>query len=187
MIRSDIFRARRIVNKAYAVAKALVVAEEIKTVYYRLERLLHSIPKAVNVDRRPGVKTLKRKLDDIYSKFIRLKNADSDGIVRCYTCDARTHWTNITNGHFIKRQFTRLRFDDKNCHPQCVNCNKNLQGNDAEYERRLTAEYGENVVLWLKANAKMKKWLRFELETLLAGYTAQVLTLAKEKRCDPGL
>ena len=62
--------------------------------------------------------------DAIFSQYIRLKYADSNGIVRCYTCNIAKHWTLMQCGHFAKRGNLLLRYDERNCRPQCQGCNE---------------------------------------------------------------
>jgi hypothetical protein len=121
-----------------------------------------------------------QEADKVYSEYIRLSWAGDNGLVACYTCSKIYHWRHLDCGHFIKRQFTALRFNNINCKPQCKNCNNFLQGNDAEFERRLIAEYGADRVLWLKANQKKRKWSRWELRSLINDYYARVFDELKK-------
>ena len=41
---------------------------------------------------KPTVSKLKKKLDAIFSKYIRLKDADKNGYVKCYTCGVKKYW-----------------------------------------------------------------------------------------------
>lgn len=173
--RADILRARRACNKAIRLSAPLVGgAAEIYAVWKRLGLALKACPRRIVAIRDAGVAALLTEADDIYSKYIRLKYADENGHVACFTCNTITHWTAIQNGHFIKRQFKMLRFNDKNCHPQCVNCNKWLQGNDAVYEKKIIEKYGMNTLLWLKANKKNRKYARYELMALIKHYEEEV-------------
>ena len=54
--------------------------------------------------KKPKAKTKSwyvKKLDKVFSEYIRQKYADSFGMVSCFTCDARKHWKDMQNGHFI--------------------------------------------------------------------------------------
>jgi len=66
---------------------------------------------------------LKKKLDTIFSTYIRLKYADEDLNVKCFTCDKVYHYKKIQNGHFYSRSILSLRWDEQNCRPQCYGCN----------------------------------------------------------------
>ncbi len=101
-----------------------------------------------------GKKTPKDALDTIYSIYIRLKYADINGYVRCFTCGARMHWKAIQNGHYVSRTHLATRWHDKNCHPQCVGCNIFKHGNMEEYALALIKKYGVPI---LKTLNKMKQ------------------------------
>lgn len=82
-----------------------------------------------------------KECDDLFSKYIRLKYADKDGNVECYTCGAKKHWTILQNGHYIPRGCYFLRFDERNCRPQDEDCNVYKRGNLAVYSQRLEQEH----------------------------------------------
>ena len=89
--------------------------------------------------------------DKWFSKFIRLRDADDNGIVICISCNARKHWKDMDAGHFIKRQFMSLRFNEKNVNGQCRKCNWLLQGNDINYAIGLEKKYGIGILEQLVA------------------------------------
>lgn len=72
--------------------------------------------------------SLKRKLDSVFSQYIRQKYADKNGMVKCYTCSTVKHWKEIQNGHWIPRHNLATRFSEDNCRPQCVACNMFQKG-----------------------------------------------------------
>lgn len=65
---------------------------------------------------------LKKKLDQIFSQFIRNKYAQS-GFITCYTCGRKIEVKSSQCGHFVSRQHLATRFDERNCRPQCIGCN----------------------------------------------------------------
>ena len=81
------------------------------------------------------------QLDDVFSKFIRLSNADQWGMVRCISCGKRMNWKQADNGHFVPRGNMSLRFDPKNCHPQCQECNRGKYGNIKDYREALVKRF----------------------------------------------
>ena len=89
------------------------------------------------------------KLDSIFSKFIRLRDSDEDGICRCITCGAPHYWKSVDNGHYIKRQHLALRFNEVNCNAQCRKCNWLGQGEDVKYKDALIKKYGQKSYDWL--------------------------------------
>ncbi len=110
-----------------------------------------------------------KRLDRIFSMYIRLKYS-TGGMVRCYTCGRWYPIEQMTVGHFIKRQFSGVRYDERNVKPQCRRCNYFLQGNDVEFERRLKQEYGDHIIDLLREK-KGNSLNTAELTTLIAEYS----------------
>lgn len=123
-----------------------------------------------------------KRLDAVFSKYIRLRDADDNGICRCITCGTPHNWKNIQNGHHFKRQYMSVRFHEMNCNSQCVKCNWLGQGEDVKYREALIKKYGQgeyDKLLWTKHQPK--KWSRGELEILIEHYKKQVDELLKTK------
>jgi len=95
--------------------------------------------------KKPTVSSLKKKLDIIFSKYIRLKDADALGNVACYTCGTVKKWEKdgMQAGHFMSRKHTITRWDEKNVKPQCYTCNCHYYGRQFEFSINLNNEYGE--------------------------------------------
>jgi hypothetical protein len=73
-------------------------------------------------------KTIIRKFDKLFSKWVRLSNADAKGYCECITCGRSYKWNDIDAGHFVSRRHLVLRFDPRNVFPQCRRCNRFLNG-----------------------------------------------------------
>ena len=97
--------------------------------------------------RKPKRKTLIKKLDKIFSEYIRRKYADKKGIVSCYTCGEKAYWKGegMQNGHFISRRSRILRWDERNCRIQCYSCNVMRYGESYIFGVKLNQEYGYNI------------------------------------------
>ena len=98
-------------------------------------------------------KLLQKELDELvniadvwFSRFIRLRDCDDNGMAACYTCGRVYNILSMDNGHFKKRQRKATRYSEVNCNTQCTRCNKYLNGNDGEYRKHLTEEHGEEAV-----------------------------------------
>ena len=131
-----------------------------------------------------SVKTKIKKLDAIFSKYIRLRDSDNQGICKCCTCGEYHDWKRLDNGHFIKRQHMGLRYSEVNCHAQCRKCNWLGQGEDAKYERFIIKKYGQhtlNQILYQKT--KTVQFTEFELDEMIKIYTNEVKNLLNEKAC----
>lgn len=117
-------------------------------------------------------KQLEKDLDKVFSLYVRQKNADFRGNVKCYTCGKSVNWkVQCDAGHYIKRSHLGTRWDERNVKPQCKRCNKWLNGNQDEFAKRLVDEYGADILkeLW-KLKHKIFKPERWWLETRIEMY-----------------
>jgi hypothetical protein len=133
--------------------------------------------KQIKKVKKPTRGKLIKKLDHIFSQYIRLSNANKKWLVVCYTCNDVYHWKQIQNGHFITRWNYKYRRDIDNCKPQCVRCNIFYSWNYKPYTIKMIAEYGEEKVkfmIWDKALIKIH--IR-EIEDLIEHYTKKVSKL----------
>ena len=94
---------------------------------------------------------LKRQLDAVFSKAIRLRASDSDGRVQCFTCDRVLHWKEAHAGHFVSRRYLATRFDERNVQVQCAGCNTFHAGRTWEFGKNLNKIYGVGTAELLKA------------------------------------
>lgn len=93
-----------------------------------------------------GGKPKLNKADKIFSLYVRQRDADENGIIRCISCGAFRQWRKADCGHFLKRQHMATRFDEVNCNCQCKPCNGFEQGNNVGYRIGLIKKYGLEAV-----------------------------------------
>lgn len=105
--------------------------------------------------KRLSISSLTKKLDTIFSVYIRLLHADKNGMVRCFTCDRIEYWRKIQNGHFQSRRFMSTRFHPGNCAPQCYACNVGLSGMQYEYGKRIDLKYGPGMADHIVAQSRI--------------------------------
>ena len=98
--------------------------------------------------------TLAEKLDREISINVRLKYADFQGYVRCYTCGEIAHWKGMLCGHFRLRANYTTRYDERNLRPQCPTCNMEKGGQEDIFEEELRDELGDEEVDELIALSK---------------------------------
>lgn len=124
-----------------------------------------------------------KKLDEIFSQYIRLKHSDSNGVCRCITCGKPVFWKDIQNGHYMSRVYRSTRFDENNCRPQCMPCNVFLHGNISKYRKALVEELGGEMVdmIETKAWSITMKYTALEYEEMYYKYKEEVEMLRKEK------
>jgi hypothetical protein len=129
--------------------------------------------KPVRKSRRPARGVLVRRLDAIYSQYIRLSEPNV-----CVTCGEQKHWKELQNGHFYSRGRYATRWEDLNCHPQCARCNVFLKGNYINYTRYMIDRFGREAVDQLEVKSKSTiKISTPELEEKIEYYKKKVKEL----------
>jgi len=120
-------------------------------------------------------KNLVKRLDNIFSQYIRLRNANAQGIAECYTCGKKDHWKKLQCGHFMSRKSYSTRWDEMNCNVQCVKCNMFEQGMSYVFGLNLNKDFGDGTAEGLLQKSKqIVKLQNYELEGLITKYTALV-------------
>lgn len=83
---------------------------------------------------------LVEELDMVFSRLIRIKYADSDGMVTCYTSGVKMRWQEAQCGHYISRKHLATRWMEENARVQSPYDNCNLHGNMKVFKERLEKE-----------------------------------------------
>ncbi len=117
--------------------------------------------------------------DAIFSQFIRLKYANDRGEVKCFTCEKWKHWTLIQNGHYIKRGHLGLRWDERNCRPQCQECNEIKSGNIPLFNFLLNREFQGITEILTEEMRLVHKPTRDEIRQVIAYYSPKVKEMKK--------
>jgi hypothetical protein len=73
--------------------------------------------------KKAKLSTLIDKADTLASKYIRMKYADSAGMVKCISCPTVLPWKEAHCAHFIERGKKATRWVEENLHPACPSCN----------------------------------------------------------------
>lgn len=118
----------------------------------------------------------KKKLDAVFSQYIRQKYADEYGIVTCFTCPKSGLVKELQNGHFVPRQYLSLRWDERNCRPQCYACNMLYNGQPSAFAARLEAETPGIVAELEKKRREIRQWTIPELEKEIQKYQNAIKT-----------
>lgn len=124
--------------------------------------------------RKPKAKTKGywvKKLDEVFSQWLRKSYANDFGMASCYTCGAFKHYKDLQCGHFISRGHMMTRWDETNCRVQCPGCNIFKNGNYTEYSYRLLKEIGEGGMDELMEKKKeIKQFSIKDLQELIKKY-----------------
>lgn len=135
------------------------------------------------VKRKKRKVDLKAKLDTQFSLFIRARDAMPNGYAKCISCGKIHFWRELQCGHYMSRRYMSTRFDEDNCHAQCVACNMFNQGNIQGYRRGLLEKIGEKRInlIELKAMNSIRKYSDLEYKELTKYYKLRTEKLRKEK------
>lgn len=132
---------------------------------------------------KPTVSKLKKKLDTIFSKYIRLSNADKNGMVECFTCGVKKYWEKdgMQAGHFMSRSHTATRYNEQNVMPQCYSCNCHFYGRQFVFAKNLNKKYGKNTADdLLEKSRQIQRNTVSDLQELIELYTKKVDSLLKK-------
>ena len=118
-----------------------------------------------------SVSSLKKKLDKVFSIWIRQRGMNWKEENVCFTCGKREHHRLLQAGHFVTRGDNNLRYDEENVNIQCVACNIFKRGNMVLYAIKMEEKYGKGIIkkLW-KRSQKPKHWKIKDLESLIEKY-----------------
>jgi len=124
--------------------------------------------------KKPTRTKLVKKLDVVFSQYIRLSNADNNGFCTCVTCKNRFHWKEIQAGHFMSRKHYSIRWDERNVKPQCVACNVYRAGEQYKYSLYLGNNLSKTL---LEKSRELRKFTNIELEEMISDYSERVKKL----------
>lgn len=121
-------------------------------------------------------------LDKTFSEYIRLRDSDRYGTIRCISCGKRIKWKYADAGHYISRKNMSLRFDEKNVNAQCPICNRFRCGNLEKYRRGLMIKYGRFVIDYLENKKnEIRQFSDLEIELMIINYRKRIKILKQNK------
>lgn len=133
----------------------------------------------VKVKKKPN---LIKKLDKVFSLYIRLRDSMPNGYFKCISCGQIKKFEQADCGHFYSRVHMATRFDEDNCSAECSGCNRFVSDHLIGYQTNLIKKIGLGrfELLGVKAHST-KKWSDFELEAMIKHYSNEVKRLSLEK------
>ena len=117
--------------------------------------------------KKPSRSKLVKKLDVVFSKYIRLKDS-KNGIGTCVTCGKKDHWKNLQAGHFMSRKHYSTRWDENNVRIQCAACNVFRYGEQFLFSKYLGNNLSEEL---LDKSRRLVKFTNIELEEMISHYS----------------
>ena len=123
--------------------------------------------------KKPTRSKLVKKLDVVFSQYVRLSNSDKNGMCTCVTCGKRGHWKNdgIQAGHFMSRRHYSTRWDENNVKPQCIKCNMYNQGMQYRYSIYLGEATSD---MLYKKSQEIVKYSTTQLQEMIDDYSAKI-------------
>lgn len=96
--------------------------------------------------KKSELKKWKDKAWAVFSQYIRLRDADGSGMVKCCTCPTKKHWKEMQAGHFLDGRGNAVLFEERGVHPQCYVCNVLKRGNGVYYMLFMQSRYPQDVI-----------------------------------------
>ena len=119
---------------------------------------------------------LVKKLDAVFSQYIRLSASDKDGNCTCVTCGKVAHWKGEgqQSGHFQSRRHYATRWDEDNVKVQCSSCNVFRYGEQYKFSLYLGKKLSQEL---LDKSRIITKFTSAELEEMVEHYSKEVKNL----------
>lgn len=121
--------------------------------------------------KKPTRSKIVKKLDVVFSKYIRLSNADKNGYCICVTCKRKYHHTKIQAGHFMSRKHYSTRWLEDNVKPQCYGCNVMSQGKQFLFSKYLGDKLSNELY---NKSKEVTKFTIDELQDMISDYSERV-------------
>lgn len=125
---------------------------------------------------------LTKKLDKVFSAYIRLRDVMPSGVFRCISCGQIKRFEQGDCGHYHSRIHMATRWEPDNCHMECRACNRVSSDHLIGYRRNLIEKIGLDRINRLEFMARSSKhWLDSELQEKIDYFTQEVKRLSAEK------
>jgi len=135
--------------------------------------------------KKKTIAQLKKKLQPIFNRVIRLRACGDDGGNDCISCGRWFKFEDLDCGHFFHvKRYDNLRFNEDNCSSECQDCNRFNDSHLINYSMNLKNKIGSERILNLRGEARKYeefrnqfKWNHYELEELIVYYTQELRIL----------
>lgn len=129
-----------------------------------------------------SLSTLIKKMDDIFSDYIRLRDADNHGTVTCFITGERVWWRDADAAHFVGRSNMPTRYDEMNVHATTRDSNRFDPDHHTKYYLKMEEKYGWQVRQAIEQKGKsLMKFNRSDILEMMEEYSEKVAILKKQK------
>ena len=129
----------------------------------------------MQLTKKPNRKLLVKKLDTIFSEYIRRRYAKND-ISECVTCGKQDHWKKLQAGHFMSRKHYSTRWDERNVEVQCQGCNVFRYGEQYKFSLYLGSDLADELLV---RSRQIEKFSNADLVMMYETYKQKVKDLDK--------
>ena len=126
------------------------------------------------------ISKLKKKLDKIFSEYIRKRDSDYKGNCKCISCGKEypAFGGTIHAGHLFSRRYLSIRYSEQNVNAQCSYCNTFLNGNQIKAARGVENKWGKGTVEDLESRMNVVvKLTRVDYEEAITRYKQKIKDL----------
>lgn len=127
-----------------------------------------------------SVQNLVQDLDAIFSLYVRIRDADVNGICKCITCSTKGHYSEFDAGHYIHRSDLNTRWHPKNVRSQCRTCNRVNDGMVAKFAEELEKEEKGLTEYLYELSKQVAKPTRDELKQMIIEYRYKLNDVKKK-------
>jgi len=128
-------------------------------------------------------KVKRNTADQWFSRFIRIRDIITGEYCRCVTCGKSIHWKYEAQcGHYATRGKAATRYNEQNCHAQCVYCNGQNKGEQAKHGFKIDDMYGEGTARSLiELSGTLTKHSKMAISDIAKEYREKTKKIAKKK------
>ena len=126
------------------------------------------------------ISKLKKKLDKVFSEYIRKRDSDYKGNCKCISCGKEypAFGGSTHAGHLFSRRYLSIRYDERNVNSQCSYCNTFLNGNQIKAARGVENKWGKGTVDELESRMHIVvKLTRADYEEAIQRYKQKIKDL----------
>jgi hypothetical protein len=107
---------------------------------------------------------LMKELDTVFSEFIRLRDCDHQGTVKCFVTGDKIWWKEADAAHWRPRQHMGTRWDERNVHACTPDSNRFDPNHLTDYDMAMIRNYSiETMSEIMDASKSIMKWTAAEL------------------------
>lgn len=127
--------------------------------------------KTIQKYKKYSVAQLKKKATAVFNKYIRERDLNHNDTFECVSCLQVKPKRLMNAGHFFSGTIGILKYDEKNVHGQCIQCNFYKHGNLSEYRKNIVKRIGLCGLQELEQKANQNfKFDRFRLIEIIEEY-----------------